>query len=182
MPSSIHAVDLKAEIRAEVWAALSEFMATSTDRLLLEIQRMMETYRQPPPSLPSHASAINTQPALGMYCPSTPDIFSPPHHSSLLDTPPHFPPLPDPSNPGPSWAAPQMPSPQPPPTHPLQSPSRHTLKPPSLIIERLAHKIIPGSVGWVAITLAQEAVFGPDVMARGALTEEGMMFIKKLLR
>ena len=41
---------------------------------------------------------------------------------------------------------------------------------------------MPGRVGRVAIELARDCVFGPDIMATGDLSAEGMSFIKKTLR
>ena len=81
--------------------------------------------------------------------------------------------------PGPSW---QPPPRLQPPFQPPPSPTRYKLKPPNMVMSQLRHKVVPASIGRVGIALARESVFGPDVMANGELSDDGLMFIKGTLR
>ena len=148
-------------------------------------QQMLLDLPLPPPL--HHPSFIQL-PSPSSHYSYSPDLFSPPQYTptctppDLLSPPAQFstPPHPDyfSPQPGPSWAT----RPPPPPRNPPPSPTRHHLVSPSVVLEDKKDKLVPGSVGRVAIQLARQCVFGPDVMATGILSTEGMNFIKKTLR
>ncbi len=62
------------------------------------------------------------------------------------------------------------------------SPTRHVLKPVDEIIRHNNKNLNQSGVGRLAIALARESVFGPDVMASGRLSEDGLLFIEQTLR
>lgn len=66
--------------------------------------------------------------------------------------------------------------------NPPVSPTKLTLKPVDIVIRHNSKLLNPTGIGRLAIALARESVFGPDVMAANQLTEEGLLFIEQTLR
>ena len=65
---------------------------------------------------------------------------------------------------------------------PPVSPTKQTLKPVDVVIRHNSKLLNPTGIGRLAIALARESVFGPDIMASNRLTEEGLLFIEQTLR
>lgn len=132
---------------------------------------------------PSYASSFHDD--MGIYSPLT-------RQATPFSSPP-VPMLP-PAQPGPSYkpvpntssqkfASPAAASSQ----HisslnPPVSPTKLTLKPVDIVIRHNSKLLNPTGIGRLAIALARESVFGPDVMAANQLTEEGLLFIEQTLR
>ena len=51
-----------------------------------------------------------------------------------------------------------------------------------IVIRHNSKLLNPTVIGRLAIALACESVFGPDIMAANKLTEEGLLFIEQTLR
>ena len=51
-----------------------------------------------------------------------------------------------------------------------------------IVIRHNSKLLNPTGIGRLAIVLARESVFGPNVMAANQLTEEGLLFIEQTLR
>ena len=149
----------------------------------------------PPSPAPSYASSFHDD--LALYSPLT--------RQATPFSPPPVPMLP-PAQPGPSYkpasskqlispdantssqqfASPAAASSQQIPSYcaikPPVSPTKLTLKPVDVVIRHNSKLLNPTGIGRLAIALARESVFGPDIMAANKLTEEGLLFIEQTLR
>lgn len=61
------------------------------------------------------------------------------------------------------------------------SPTKQKLKPVDVIIRRNRKNLNQAGIGRLAISLARESVFGPDIMAENKITEDGLIFIEQTL-
>ena len=64
----------------------------------------------------------------------------------------------------------------------LQSPTKLKLKPVGVVIRRNRKCLNQAGIGRLAICLARESVFGPDVMAANQPTVDGLTFIENTLQ
>lgn len=156
-PTTLQCGNLPPQLHSPFHSSPFEFPSHPFSDTLLSPADSFKYYQETPPYLPS----INPAPL--------PHPMSPPSWvQARLD-----------SQPGLRWCHPSSHLPLQPRSQPPQSPTKHTLKSP---YHRLRHKIVPGSVGQVAIYLARESVFGLDVMAKGQLSDDGLKFIKQTIQ